>query len=598
MPGISLISAIPGIDPYLGANLERALSTLLHGDSYSCKRLYHDQQLSIFSTGYPEYPIVTLEVGEYFAAWEGYDYTSDRSETKRKLNNFIENFKPERAVDSFDQLISGCDGDYIVYLLDKKRKILWVANDPLGRLPLYIDNEDRLFCISREIKFIAGCRADYRYDRLSMTEMLLFGYTLGPSTLIEGISRVDAGELLICDLTTNTVTRTRLKQINLDELLDDQTGNMATISLELAARFQNACRNISRCFPSQTKVISLSGGFDSRCVLAGMKKEGGNVHSFTFDDLSTETRGRDSAYAKKVSELFSVPWSLVEKPADDPREMDRLLWIKDGMNNCLMAFLLPIFRKLLQDFPSGIIHLTGDNGDRSLDPQGAPVTFRSNANLVQFIIARHSRMSLSAITRLLGVTTEEIADNVARKISRYPEKNLQHRYQHFIFAERLCNLNFQAEDRNRTYFWHVTPFSSYPYFTMAMSTADSFKVNWKLYESFMRNLDNRCLQVGYANWNAPITSSKRYILPLAQAIYEIIPPTIRCAVRNNTLYRNIRVDDALYGYFQTLLKKNIEWEKYLNFQEILPIALKSNRDVISNLLTIVGYIAKSSSGLL
>jgi len=358
----------------------------------------------------------------------------------------------------------------------------------------------------------------------------------------------------------------------------------------MAHLFTPACCTVHRTLPDGTHVISLSGGFDSRCVLTGMHQTGARTVAFTFQDTGTASRGKDARYAKECADLFNVPWQLVERPALTTRDIEKLIWIKDGLNYSAVAFLLPIHRMLRESFGPQTIHMTGDNGDRTLDPQGAPVNLRTFDQFCAYTIQRHARFRIQEVSSLVGISPDDFVESIREKLNRYPEQTMNNRYRHFIMAERLTNWNYQAEDRNRTYFWHATPFASFPYFSYAMSVPDCAKSNWKITEEFMRCLDPRILDIPYANWAAQITSLQRYWGPFQRSIYERLPAMTRIVIRDHTFFRGLCISPELTTYLAQQITVLGERGKFFDTSLVAKIVKRCNIAEFNNILTILVYM--------
>lgn len=591
MPGINLaVSANMDLQSRK-AELERLQDTMKHDLTYQSTVLLAQDRLFLGFTGYDEYPVSTFQRGDCFILLEGWVYNKNLRQIQNELSELAALLATGKNVASqVRSWILDADGDYIVLILDRARNQLFFFNDALGRLPLYYHQGNGLFLLSREVKFITAMMPDYEYDRFGIAETLLLGYTLGYSTLIRNVHRLDAGVLVSVDLQSRDLEINRTYQFDFDALLDKPPRSVKEHAKSLADRFLHACENLKASFPEYAHVVSLSGGFDSRSVLAGMKRVDAPVTAFTFQDAGTDSRGRDARYAGQVAQVLDVDWQLVKRPVACTDDIEQLLWMKDGMNHAGMAFLLPLHRWLRDRSGRRVLHLTGDNGDRSMDPQGPPLTLKTFDHFCRFVIERHTRIEADDVATITGLSKQSFVDRVYQKLNRYPEKDMNNRYRHFILAERLLNWNFQAEERNRTYFWHATPFSSFPYFEYAMGVPDTAKRNWRLFEEFMRLVNPKCLDVHYANWEAPITSHLRYWNPFKQSIYERLPAWLRVFIRDRTLYRGLTVEASLMDYFEGCLSNLDHHAGFLNVEATSRYIKRCNANSFNNILTFVTYM--------
>jgi hypothetical protein len=225
-----------------------------------------------------------------------------------------------------------------------------------------------------------------------------------------------------------------------------------------------------------------------------------------------------------------------------------------------------------------------------MDPQGPPIKFNNFDHYCKFIIERHTRIKLDDAADITGLPRRDLEENLRQKLIRYPEINLENCYRHFILAERLFNWNFQAEDRNRIYLWHATPFSCFSYFEYAMSVNDRVKKYWRLFEEFLRLLDQRCLSVHYANWKAPITSYLRYLNPFKQSLYERLPASLRIIIRDNILYRGLKVEESWRQYLDQCLTNLDYHARFINVDKTSAYTKNCNINSFDNILTFIAYM--------
>ena len=548
MPGISICLFDCTMESEWKANINRALSSMLHAPHYRTKVHYEEPGVLIASTCYPQYPLRILNSPTAFVAFEGTCYSACGDQLDRQLSGLADCLDgSEKGYAAVEHWVKNTDGDFVCVVLRKAQQRLWVLNDRLGRLPTYMRECADCIVVSREIKCCAMLGDDFEFDRQGIAETLAFGYTLGTSTLIRGIKRLNAGVCLCINTLTRQATKHVTHVLNCDSLLSQTQVSTVQYAEQLAAHFLSACRALRRAHPDSHNLVSLSGGLDSRAVLAGMRKAEALVSAFSFQDASMATRGRDAAHAQMIAERLGSAWSLFQRPDLSQGEVDRLVWIKDGMNYTQMAFLLSLHRQLGFTHGYDSTHLSGDHGGL-LQTRGPVVCLKNFEHFARCIVSRHVRVSLEKVAWITGVSEAEVREGVYRKLESYPEHDFNNRYLHFMSAERLGNLNFQAEDRNRTYFWHASPFASQSFWECAFAVPDKLKRYCRLYEVFLRIVEPRCLDIPYANWNAPLSSYKRYWVPLQKGVYGRLPSWLRVAVRGRVLYHRVSESAAIRAY--------------------------------------------------
>jgi asparagine synthase (glutamine-hydrolysing) len=85
----------------------------------------------------------------------------------------------------------------------------------------------------------------------------------------------------------------------------------------------------------------------------------------------------------------------------------------------------------------------------------------------------------------------------------------------------------EGEDRNRQYFWSVSPFYAPPFFAYALGCPDHQKLGLRLYQKFLEILSPGLDRIPYANWGAPLGSLKFAFLYAAKNLSRMRPGLTR-----------------------------------------------------------------------
>jgi len=104
---------------------------------------------------------------------------------------------------------------------------------------------------------------------------------------------------------------------------------------------------------------------------------------------------------------------------------------------------------------------------------------------------------------------------------------VKQKYVHFLISERTMKWLFEGEDRNRYFFWSVSPFYSNKFFDYAMNCSDEIKKDYKLFSVFLNKLSPEMASVKNANWDLPITSAKLKSFFLKNKIRSYIPQNFK-----------------------------------------------------------------------
>lgn len=495
MPGISIVS---GNDLHYDNAVERAFDAVRFFDDYDVtKEITGDRNLIGYSR-YPEYPVQCIETDHATVLLEGYLYDVDDVKPHlRRISSYLVN---GRSVDIRDWLLKR-DGDFLIVVYRQDEGDIYVLNDLFSRLPTYCTIVENTVVVSRELKFVReftkSIERPLAIDQLAVGQQLLFGYPLGNRTPFSGVETIPPASVVHVD-----------EGIEIDQLYRHEFQGKAHAdksadenAAALAERFATACEN--RDLGGSTNIISLSGGLDSRAVASVYADIdiSETAVTFGFED------GRNSAdvqTAKQVADTLDLDWDVMRLTPTDRRRSE-ILDMKQGMNYLGMAFILDFLERLRHKYEP-TTYVTGDGGDKIFVDVTPPSTYRSEAELATYVIDANSVIPVETAARIAGVDVDDLQESVEERLRAYPEVDLKQKYVHFLIRERGFNCLNHGEDRNRYYFWSVTPFYSLPVFQYAMNCPNAQKRNYELYIEFLERFSPELLNIEYPDFGAPITS--------------------------------------------------------------------------------------------
>ncbi|KZN25086.1 hypothetical protein A4G99_00675 [Haladaptatus sp. R4] len=502
MPGITAIE-----NPRECTSIDEILRAVCFDDRYRRHEIVGDTDMFVGYTGYESYPVDVFEADEYTAAFEGYLYGTDAvEETIDDAATYIIDGEHEKL----RQWIDGRDGDFLLLVADRTSGKLWVLNDVFGRLPTYRATVGETTVVSRELKVIRELarRLDVNLeaDRLGVSQTLLFRYSLGTRTLFEGVERLPPGSLL--DVETGAITALYKHRFDWFENRSHSTGENVRRLTEL---FLEACAN--RASVADETVVALSGGLDSRAVVAGYDHVTDRLSAAT-SAMKANDEGKEVTVARKVAKALDTDWNFYSVERSD-RHLDDVLDFTQGMNNVWIANGLHFAELVADDHTHHTAMLvTGDGGDKAIPDLTCPRSVATTGELVTAIIDELSYFPIDTVSELTGIPEREIVASVRERVDSYPETNLDQKYAHFLVRERGINWLNHGEDRTRYHLWSTTPFYSTPFFFEAMACPPKQKRGTSLYREFLTGLSSTAVEIDYADFDAPITSfeyrAKRY----------------------------------------------------------------------------------------
>lgn len=592
MPGFTLVhrTDAPVAKQSVRASLA-ATSDAKVGPDLSHDLLYTSRHTILAVSHYPGYPWHWTETEQFQIALEGhiYDVTSSTSEPLIEVAEQILGVSSvSRAAASW---LPTVDGDFVLWMRAKKSGRIVLLNDMLGRLPLYAPvghSPSSETVVSRSVQMTAHWTEAHRPDRQAMAETLMFGYPLANRTLFEGIRRLDpATAVLPCSHTTISVT---------DPIRRTSTPRHCSTSANahlLADRFRRACEH--RASTSSKPVLGLSGGLDSRAVLAGL------CHSSDADSLHTTTFVRpdgsdaeDAAYAESLADVFGVPWSSFPLPQPSSDSQQALLHLKGGLNSLEYSFMIDVLRHVRSRFGPEAAFFTGDGGDKTLpDLRPAPSLPDATAFL-DHLLRVQGQMPLETVAAVAGFQQDELADKILHHVSTYVASTWTGRYAEFLLRERAFSGFVEGEDRNRHFLWHVAPFYSWPVVSLALRIPSGQKSYDHFYNAFLRVLAPAVQSVPRSEYarTKPGSPLYRLIARLRHVAHRV--PCLHATVRD--LLRNPKPDgtnEELAARIRTHGKSAPVLGNYLSISaldQVLTGERPSSRRGLYSLLTLTSFL--------
>ncbi len=282
------------------------------------------------------------------------------------------------------------------------------------------------------------------------------------------------------------------------------------------------------------------------------------------DDKST--RG-DVNISDNLSKLFDMDWKLLQLDQAVEKDILFLLESKRGMNDLGNNFMVQFLRQLLKEEGSKLLYLTGDGGHRVLPSQLPSAKLNSLDELVKYIISsRSSLFTLPNVLKITGIDYHDFYSELSNILNSYSEKIIANKFVHFVIFGRGLKWLFEGEDRNRYWFWSVTPFYSQPFFNYSMMLPDSIKENYSLQKKFLVRLSPKAASENNALWRLPITSNKlKVILYAKDNIYPRLPLFLKRYVNRyfNKVTINQNFQKEIHPYLTKLLENNNELSKNL-----------------------------------
>lgn len=219
---------------------------------------------------------------------------------------------------------------------------LFLISDKLCIRPLYYWTDEKFVIFATSLRILESLDITPKVmDMQGVTELCGFGYPLGARTPYTGISLLRAAEIVCADKTNITSHRYwAWDDIERSESAEDEQLSNLHQSFNQAVSLRNG--------GDKATVAYLSGGLDSRCVVAALVDQNTRVHTFNFALPSTQDYvfGNDFAIqagtihqavpkahgdlTPDYSSLMARAWGTSRHREEIPAERPSVVWSGEG----------------------------------------------------------------------------------------------------------------------------------------------------------------------------------------------------------------------------------------------------------------------------
>ena len=364
LPNLKLYNTLPGIGGIFGLNAARENESLLcrmaastlHGDLSSLCR-YANHELGMFFTFSP------LDHGQ------SAKFTWNKSSTVGCLiygDAFITSSDVQlHLIHLYEELglvaLKKLNGWFSGLLIDLERRQAILFNDRYGVGRIYVREEDCRVLFSSEAKSLLAAVPKLReLDRRSLGEWLSCGCVLEDRSLFRGVSLLPPGSAWI--FSANGGLRRK------SYFSPDEWENQPLLSpSEFSERFRHTFRRVLDRYTndSQPVALSLTGGIDSRMIVACSHADGRSFPCYTFNGSYRDSV--DVRIARKVASVCTQAHQIIsvgdEFLAQFPTLAEETIQITDGAMDVSGAAELYVNRLARQIAP---VRITGNYGSEIL----------------------------------------------------------------------------------------------------------------------------------------------------------------------------------------------------------------------------------------
>lgn len=291
--------------------------------------------------------------GEVSGWFKGYVILDGQSLTGEDAIRALAQTMPMNSVDAAVQFLSDLDGQFAFVLRDAQRAFASV--DRVRTVPLFYGEGKQGWRVDDSASRLAlrlGLK-DYRAE--PALEVGMAGYCIGADTITNGLSQIQAGEVVVFESGSPTAHRYyRYRPWRVDTSVDDKVWQDRLTNC-LEQLFQKLGDDLN----GRPVMLPLSGGLDSRLVASGLRHVG-------YESVTCYSYGVPGNYeahvARQVAERLGYRWVFIPYQ----RQSIRSLHDSEAFKQYAMLSDTRASVPFFQDF-----HAVGALQARSLIPEGA-----------------------------------------------------------------------------------------------------------------------------------------------------------------------------------------------------------------------------------
>jgi asparagine synthase (glutamine-hydrolysing) len=299
--------------------------------------------------------------GEAVLVFSGEDYSRCATSASEMVRSGAQNdagYLLQRWHDD-DAFPASLNGRFQGLLADRVRGYALLFNDRFGMHRVYYHESADAFYFAAEAKAIlAVCPELRRADPQGLGDLVSCGCVLQNRSLFEGVRVLPPGSAWTFRPDASVQKSFYFQPREWEE----QT------PLEHEAYYEELksvfTRNLPRYFEGRERIgMSLTGGFDTRMVMAWQKSPAGSLPCYTFGSAFRENR--DVIIARRVARACEQPHRVIVAGADllgnFPRYAERTVYLTDG---CASVNHAPVLYSNENARAIAPVRMTGNYGDQ------------------------------------------------------------------------------------------------------------------------------------------------------------------------------------------------------------------------------------------
>jgi len=499
---------MPGIVGITPSNLdnelfEHMISSIKHEEWYQIDK-YLDSffgiarvHLGIFNPG--SQPIFNEDKSLcIFMDGKIYDYDEELLKLKAKGHKFSYCNDLEFCLHLYEEVgedfVKKLNGSFVIVICDFKEEKLLLANDRYGLRPHYYTLNGGKLLFAPEVKAILQDK-DFKKElkHETVADFFAFGEILGNKTFFNGIEVLPPASILTYE--RGEISMKQYWKFNYDP---DYSKTEDEFVDELVKTFKRAID--IRTKDKYRYGVSLSGGLDSRSIVAAIEKnKRKDVLAFTFGPLDCD----EVKVAKKVADITGMMHKIIEiTPEMIIDNGENEVYLSDGLDYIGVSYILPLHRLIKSNIDAVFTGFALDTSLSSMYLTKEILNTKSDKELFNIL---HEKMTVFSDKELRKLFVDEYYS----KIRAYPLSSFKKAFDEVKDGRpgNKSNLfGFLNHARRWTLMGHVlmrsavedlTPALDNEFINITRTIPPELRLNHSIYRKFLKKLSPELAKIPY-----------------------------------------------------------------------------------------------------
>ena len=351
---------------------------------------------------------------------------------------------PERRLKDLIGIYSG------VYV-NPDRSCTYVFGDLTGNRPVYWLSDEKRLVVTGNLWAFRGCNGFKRsWDSMALMEMLTFGFPMAGRTWLNGVKQLQCGRQVRSY--ANGTTEVRMFSEPVSRRTWSLKQSVAALRENLDETTARICRRLD-----QPPALALSGGLDSRTILASLHTQNLDHHNFSFSTGQVEARENQIALA--TAEQLGEKHKTFLINSTLPRMLHRdLRLINEGDSPGFGFFLLAA---QVKDYSNALI--IGHEAVRETAGSFNPMSVKSKHDLArhmlrEYLVEFSPEQACAILNDPYRVSGRDLKDEWFESFEQIDQPTVME-----VYLQHLRDYRVQRRTRHRidTARWFCSPV--YPY---------------------------------------------------------------------------------------------------------------------------------------